>query len=241
MTPTAKPSNTHQSPLELKGSVFTLTVLRLFDLDLPRVGEALATKLAQVPGFFDQAPVVIDLMSLPDRYNPAPLPDLLDLLRQHSLVPVAIRSEEPDTLAEARSLGVGVLPQGRSAGATPSSTSEPAKTTRPPGPNRIIDTPVRSGQQIYSQGDLTIMASVSAGAEVMAEGSIHIYGALRGRALAGVQGDERARIFCQQLAAELVSVAGIYTIAEDIPAQFHGRATQIALEKENLRIMALGT
>jgi septum site-determining protein MinC len=100
--------------------------------------------------------------------------------------------------------------------------------------------PVRSGQQVYAENrDLTVLTTVGAGAEVIADGSIHIYGALRGRALAGAQGNEKARIFCREFHAELVAVAGHYKVLEDIPKELRGKPVQIWLDNEELRIAAL--
>ncbi|MBC8057587.1 MAG: septum site-determining protein MinC, partial [Rhizobiales bacterium] len=100
--------------------------------------------------------------------------------------------------------------------------------------------PVRSGQQVYAQSrDLTVCATVGAGAEVIADGSIHIYGPLRGRALAGAQGNEKARIFCREFHAELVAVAGHYKVLEDIPKELRGKAVQVWLDKDQLHIAAL--
>jgi septum site-determining protein MinC len=100
--------------------------------------------------------------------------------------------------------------------------------------------PVRSGQQVYAQNrDLTVCATVGAGAEVIADGSIHIYGALRGRALAGAQGFEQARIFCREFHAELVAIAGNYMVLDEVPKELHGKPVQVWLEKNELRIAAL--
>lgn len=100
--------------------------------------------------------------------------------------------------------------------------------------------PVRSGQQLYAQNrDLTICATVGAGAEVIADGSIHIYGALRGRALAGAGGLTTARIFCREFNAELVAVAGTYKVLEEIPKKLIGKPVQIWLENDHLRIEEL--
>ena len=107
-------------------------------------------------------------------------------------------------------------------------------------PGRVQATPVRSGQQVYAeQRDLTVLATVGAGAEVIADGSIHIYGALRGRALAGAQGFEQARIFCREFPAELVAIAGHYKVLEDMPAALRGKPVQIWLEKGQLHLAAL--
>jgi septum site-determining protein MinC len=120
----------------------------------------------------------------------------------------------------------------------PAAKPAPAPAIGEPG---LVQTaPVRSGQQVYAENrDLTIVTTVGAGAEVIADGSIHIYGALRGRALAGAQGNEKARIFCREFHAELVAIAGHYKVLEDIPQQLHGKAVQIWLEREQLTIAAL--
>ena len=107
------------------------------------------------------------------------------------------------------------------------------------GHTLVIDQPVRSGQQIYSRGDLIVLAPVSTGAELLAEGHIHVYNTLRGRALAGVRGDQSARIFCQKLDAELVSIAGIYRVAEDLPEQHRKQAVHITLDGDAMRFADL--
>ncbi len=119
----------------------------------------------------------------------------------------------------------------KSKAATPATASQPGL---------IQKTPVRSGQQVYADNrDLTVLTTVGAGAEVIADGSIHIYGALRGRALAGAQGNENARIFCREFQAELVAIAGHYKVLEDIPKELRGKPVQIWLDNEQLHIAAL--
>ncbi|MFD1298833.1 septum site-determining protein MinC, partial [Lysobacter gummosus] len=116
----------------------------------------------------------------------------------------------------------------------------PAATTAASSVGMIQSTPVRSGQQIYADNrDLTVLTTVGAGAEVIADGSVHIYGPLRGRALAGAQGNTKARIFCREFHAELVAIAGHYKVLEDIPKELRGKAVQIWLEDEQIKIAAL--
>ena len=119
-----------------------------------------------------------------------------------------------------------------------------ARASVPPAPagqpGLIQATPVRSGQQVYADNrDLTVLATVGAGAEVIADGSVHIYGTLRGRALAGAQGNEKARIFCRAFHAELVAIAGNYKVLEEIPKELHGKAVQVWLDGGQLKIAAL--
>jgi septum site-determining protein MinC len=123
-----------------------------------------------------------------------------------------------------------------------SANEEPHERAAPPpsSPGLVHVAPVRSGQQVYAQGrDLTVCAAVGAGAEVMADGSVHVYGPLRGRAMAGALGDTGARIFCREFHAELVAVAGHYKVLDEIPKEFHGRPVQIFLRDESLVIEEL--
>ena len=225
-------------PFELKGSLFTLTVLHLFQLDRVAIERHLARKVEQAPSFFSNTPVVIDLEDLaepPNGLDKADFNGLYELLRGHGMAPVGIRNGSPELQAVARQAGLPMLPDSRSAGAT-------RKTERPeptPVRSRIVNHPVRSGQQIYApDGDLIVVGAVSAGAEVIADGNIHIYGALRGRALAGVKGDVETRIFCQSLEAELISIAGRYRISEQINLDLadRGKAMQIHLADDRLVI-----
>src|SRR5690606_25484168 len=120
----------------------------------------------------------------------------------------------------------------RSRAAAPAAADAAARNG---SPGLMQATAVRSGQQVYADNrDLTVLAAVGAGAEVIADGSIHIYGALRGRALAGAQGNTRARIFCREFHAELVAVAGHYKVLEDIPAELRGKAVQVWLDGDQL-------
>ncbi|WP_068819981.1 septum site-determining protein MinC, partial [Xanthomonas graminis] len=114
----------------------------------------------------------------------------------------------------------------------------PAPAARPQ-PGRMQKTAVRSGQQLYAENcDLTVVATVGAGAEVISDGSIHIYGSLRGRALAGAQGNTEARIFCRDFHAELVAIAGHYKVLDDIPKELRGKAVQVWLEQDQIKIAA---
>ena len=129
------------------------------------------------------------------------------------------------------------------AGSAPAEPAAAATASPPPAPGcagQMHLQPVRSGQQVYAQGrDLTLCAPVGAGAEVIADGSVHVYGALRGRALAGAQGDTSARIFCREFRAELVAIAGHYKVMEEIPADLHGKPVQVWLENDKLLLAAM--
>ncbi len=220
-------------PFELKGSLFTLTVLHLFRLDRPAIERYLAEKIKQAPSFFNNTPVVIDLEGLAEPKDGADLRGLYELLRGHGMIPVGIRNGGPKFQAAARLAGIPVLPESRASGA--------AKKPEPSAPGaprtRIINHPVRSGQEIYApDGDLVILGAVSDGADVVADGNIHVYGALRGRALAGVKGDVEAWIFCQSLEAQLVSIAGRDRLSDQLDPSEGNRAVQIHLKEERLII-----
>ncbi|KAB7622556.1 septum site-determining protein MinC [Alkalilimnicola sp. S0819] len=231
-------ANAAQPAFELKGRMLTVSVLRVLQAELEPLLVQLDEKLATAPGFFRGLPVILDL----EAAMPAEaLGKLLTALRQRELVPMGVRGGNPAVEAAAREAGVGIFP--RLDGAAAPRAPEPAAAPAPaeqPGAAMVVAQPVRSGQQVYAKGrDLVVLAPVQAGAEVLADGHIHVYGPLRGRALAGVRGDTTARIFCQSLEAELVSVAGSYQISEHISEQERGRAVQISLHGEELRIQAL--
>jgi septum site-determining protein MinC len=223
-------------PFELKGSLFTLTVLHLFQLDRAAIEQYLREKVKQAPSFFNNTPVVIDLEGLVEPGNGmdgADFNGLYELLRGYGMAPVGIRNGSSELQLAARQAGLPVLPESRST----SSARKPERADPAPARNRVVNHPVRSGQQIYvPDGDLIVLGAVSAGAELIADGNIHIYGALRGRALAGVRGDVETWIFCQSLEAELVSIAGRYRISEQLDAADRGKAVQVHLVDERLVI-----
>lgn len=226
-------TNEDPLPFELKGSLFTLTILHLFQLDRAAIERHLAEKVKQAPGFFNNTPVVIDLENVVEPQNGEDFTGLSEALRSYGMVPVGVRNGSPQLQAAARLAGLPVLPESRTAG----STKKPERTEPAPARSRIVNHPVRSGQELYApDGDLIVVGTVSAGAEVIADGNIHIYGALRGRALAGVKGDLEARIFCQSLEAELISIAGRYRVSEQIEASDRGKAVQIHLSGDRLMI-----
>lgn len=228
-------------PFEFKGSLLSLLILQLFDSNKVKIAEQLAKKVEQAPAFFKQAPIVIDLQTIQN--DEIDLPYLVDLLRTHGLVPVAIRGGNPQQQATAIQLTLGLLTANATRIERPhqkiSSNREAQNTEKSTVPTKIITQPVRSGQQVVAQeGDLVILAAVNAGAEVLAHRHIHIYSALRGRALAGINGDVQARIFCQHFEAELVAIAGHYQINEQIPNAVYSRATQVYLAENTLKIEA---
>jgi len=219
--------------LEFKGNLLTLMILHLFETDNEKIAEQLAEKISKAPGFFQQAPVIIDLHAVHDDNN-IKLAELVRLLRNHGLIPVAIRGGNPQQNETAVSLNLGLLLDSKTV--RTSRALEPELATTAPSPPKIITQQIRSGQQVVAlEGDLIVLAPVSHGAEVLAQRHIHIYGALRGRALAGVNGDNEARIFCQHLDAELISIAGQYQVNEELPLELRGKSAQIYLQDDTLK------
>ncbi len=231
---------------ELKGSLFTLTILQLASCDIDVIQKQLGTLISRTPKFFQQAPLVICLTKLNNLSVSLDFTALMKSLKQLSLVPVGIRGGNPQQNFAATEAGLAIMPQGKdeSLFSRKSKPAAPAKPQAKPEaakplyrPTKVIDKPVRSGQQVYAAGgDLVILSSVSHGAEILAEGNIHVYGKLRGRALAGVQGDNNARIFCAELDAELVSVAGQYLLKEDLQQQAIDKNAHVYLKDGRIQI-----
>lgn len=217
--------------LEFRGRMMTLTVARVTQPHLDILTTQLETQLARSPGFFNGLPLLLELAD--DQIS---LEGVVSLLRKHGLTPVAIYRPSERQAQAARDAGLGIVDDKR----MPAAATEPAAKKTAHTPVRIVNEPVRSGQQIYARGgDLVIVSSVGAGAEVIADGCIHVYGALRGRALAGVQGDASARIFCREMGAELVSIAGAYKVAEDMKETVIGRSVQVYRDGDKLRVEKL--
>jgi len=243
---------------KLKGSSFTLTALQLINPDLQQIEKELLVKVQQAPKFFDNTPVVIDLQSLTSDARRMDLTQLITILQKYQLLPIGLKGGSPQHQTVAAQLGLVILPESTDRGLAqeePRKASVTTKTTAKTAVKSngtaskevkksstlVINQPIRSGQQIYAQGgDLIVLSSVSVGAELLADGHIHVYGPLRGRALAGVMGDSGARIFCHSLEAELVSVSGNYKISEHLKEMQHWKkSVMIYLEEERLQIVEL--
>ena len=258
----------------LKGSSFTLPVLKLSTFDLTRIAQGLNAHLANALEFFKHAPVVVDLTETRELPDNRDFSGLAQLLKQYQLVCVAVQNGTNEQHNAAIATGLAVLtgqlklhpkyPQvpalseGDTAAAQVASSAAVARAassqsveqattrevTREVIPaamgtiSKVVNQPIRSGQRVYAKGgDLILLAAANAGAEIMADGNIHIYAPLRGRALAGVSGDTSARIFCHSLEAELVAVAGSYRVFEEvIPKELYKKSVQIFLDGEQLKI-----
>lgn len=234
---------------ELKGELFTLTVFHLRSIDLKQVEVDLTERLAANPQFFKQIPVIVDLSAIGSGNN-LDFNWLKNLLISKEIIPVALRGVTSEMEARAIKADWAILPEGMvgHSGETKKTESSDVTTLPQNGvdgsdpqsehlKSSIVKTQVRSGQQVHiEEGDLIVINSVNVGAELLADGNIHVYGALRGRALAGIHGNEDARIFCQSLEAELISIAGRYKMLEEIPEEWRGKAVQIYLENDEFKI-----
>lgn len=216
---------------KLKGRLYTFTVVHLLNIDRLLFEQQLLEVIAQAPRLFDRTPVVLDCSSITGvEFD---LQSLCQTMRQHGLVPVAIQGGGPllETLAHCQGLAVFNTSSTHDKPIIEKSQEPSVETIR----TKLLTSPVRSGQQVVSKGgDLVITSAVSHGAELLADGNIHVYGALRGRALAGIAGDKQARIFCQSLEAELVSIAGYYRLSDAI-GTFTGPC-QIYLQDDRIQI-----
>lgn len=217
---------------KLKGRLYTFTVLQLLNTDAVLFAQQLDDVIIKAPKLFNGTPIVLDCSALHD--GEVDLDEFFQIMRLHGMLPVAIQGANPLLAVLAQAKGVPVL---HASSAHDKLLVE--ETQHEPVPlitaTKTLTTPVRSGQQVVSKGsDLIITASVSHGAELLADGNIHVYGVLRGRALAGMSGDRNARIFCQALEAELVSIAGFYRLSDAIEP--YAGACQIYLQEEHICI-----
>jgi septum site-determining protein MinC len=168
------------APFDMKAGQFTIPTLVLRDTDLAGLDTFLAQQVARLPSFFDQAPVAIDLSSLPNQGELPEFPMMVGMLRGHGMIPVGVRGASAEQKAQAIALELAIMPAGRK-GAVGKTDPAPRETAAAPSRRAlVVEKPVRSGQRVYARGgDLVVLAGVSSGAEVMADGHIHAYGALR--------------------------------------------------------------
>lgn len=245
--------------VDLKGTVFTLPVLQIHSSSIEAIELELTERLAAALTFFQHAPVVIDLEKLAGRA--LDFGELLKLLARQDLVSVGVKNGSAQQNALAISAGLAVLKGGTLQDILPETTdgskgdpgSEKATSLAKSGstetmpetcvaaPTKVVTQPVRSGQQIYARGgDLIVLAAVNPGAEIVADGNIHVYAPMKGRALAGVLGNAHARIFCHAMQAELIAIAGNFRVFEDqLPANIRGKTVQAYLDGEQLLVEAI--
>ena len=248
--------------VELKFGQVGIASVRVRRNDAAMLHAELERRVRAAPQLFERAAVVMDLSTLPAQPDDGEADALLEAVRAAGMLPVALAYGTSENDALARRLGLPLLARFRAQYERGPESATQAETSVPTAPDsktasKQIAEPapagasgsalalhhaqaVRTGQQLYAQGrDLIVVAPVANGAEVLADGNVHVYGPLRGRAFAGALGDERARIFCSEFRAELVSIAGHYRVFEEIPEQYEGRAVQISLDGGKLKIANL--
>lgn len=235
------------------GGMFTVMVVRIDDPNDVNFESRLAEQVARSPAFFANAPVVLDLKNCNGLATADGFQSLRRLMRRQHLVAIGVQNANATQIRAAMNAELAAFPPSqarRETAETPTATTQPPQTppaeAPPPtaagmtGRTKLVTHPVRSGTQIYARGgDLIVLNSVSQGAEVIADGNVHIYGALRGRAVAGASGDLDARIFTDRLEAELLCVAGHYLVSEAIAPEFINQSVQIALVDDRLTIARL--
>lgn len=241
---------TSQAPtFELKGSPLTLMVLYLLSTDGEALAEQFRAKFGQTPDLLRHAPLVLDLSGVRDA--DIDFGTLLDTIRNFGFVPAAVRGYSPKQREDAVAAGLGLLPEGRGRADIPVEAAPPPAAPPPPelpaaaqpphrAPVKVVTQPIRSGQRIVAEGDLIVLSSVSAGSEILAGRNIHVYGALRGRALAGARGDSEARIFCLNFNPELAAIAGEYIVNEELDPEHVGQQVLVSLEEERLKVEPFG-
>ena len=238
---------------EFKSATLPLIAVILKTADLPLLASALEEQLADSPDFFEQEPVVIDLSQLPEHLGGGPpatidFRALRDLLARYQTQPIALRGGSDAHNAAARAAGLSVAampaapaPRAPAPPAEPPASEAPQIVREVPVPANgtlLIDKPLRSGQQVYARGgDVVVTAVVSFGAEVIADGNVHVYAPLRGKAIAGARGNTEARIFSTCMEAQLVAIAGIYRTNEvALPDSVLGKSAQVRLDGKKIAI-----
>lgn len=225
---------------EIKSANLPLVALLLKSADLAKLDQELKQRYGDVPAFFDQDPLLIDLSLLPAQVESVDFEALLALLRPYSVLPIAVRGGSSELTAQAQAAGLVLATDALVQRATPSQTNDNSKTPATPSPSvptsaMVIDKPLRSGQQVYARGrDLIVMAMVNPGAEVIADGHIHVYAPLRGKAMAGARGNTEARIWALSMEPQLISIAGVYRTSENaLPDSVRGQPAQVRLQSSN--------
>jgi len=257
-----------EAVMELKGEMSMLNVLHLHSTDVSEICQQLEKKRDEVPAFFQNSPVIVDCADIAYDLENLDLALLKQEITDLMFVPVGMRGMEPEQQAMVMKAGWPALrsvakkktakPDTNKAENTPavaeSTTEETRQSEASPAPERtktavthtkensteVFKKPIRSGQQVFvDAGDAVLLTHTSAGSEVMAGGSVHVYGAIRGRVLAGVHGDISARIFCRSLDAELIAIAGRYQLLDEGTTDLRGKPAMIRLDGEKLIIEEL--
>ncbi len=231
--------------VEIKGEMMLFSVLQLGSPDMGKFRQGLQDKRDSLPQLFANSPLVVDCSLLGDACRELDMIRLRGVILELGFIPVGIRNILDECAESAIQAGWAILRAGRTVMPRPERVAAleereapaPAMPEAPTSSVKVIDRPLRSGQQVYfPDGNIVVLQHTSAGSEILAGGSVHVYGSLRGRVLAGIGGDTSARIFCQKLEAELVAIAGHYRLLDDIDTNLKGCPAMVWLEGEKLKI-----
>jgi septum site-determining protein MinC len=251
-TPAGAPQPT---VVDIRYGQMGLVLVRIRTTDPGTILDELTGRIATAPHFFRRTGVCLDLSALENTPEAADIRTVIDAIRRAGMLAIGLAGDSAEVEAVSNVLNLPILSGFRAsrspiavaqptpaapaaAPAAPAVSAEPADSSRA---TLIQEQTVRSGQRIYARNrDLVVTAGVGAGAEVMADGCLHIYGSLRGRAMAGARGHLAARVFCQEFYAELVSIAGVFRVFETIPAELAGKPVQAWLAGEDLHFARVG-
>jgi septum site-determining protein MinC len=224
-------SGTATLSFEIKSAQLPLVALLLHSTDTAQLQQDLLARFGDVPDFFDQDPLLIDLTTLGGQDTVPEFDYLLPLLRDRRLRPLAFKGGNARQREAALACGLVAAEDADWARAQALETPQSMSASVASAPAMVVDKPLRSGQQVYARGrDLVVLAMVNPGAEVIADGHIHVYAPLRGKAIAGARGNPDARIFASSLEAELVSIAGVYRTSDvPLPDNVRGKPAQVRL------------
>ncbi len=226
--------------IDLKGSILSLTVLKLYSSDIDTTKQAIDDKINQAPDFFVGVPVVLEPEV--ETLDPTFLALLMEYLNQKQMIPIGIRSSDAAIKEQAEYAGLAVFGEDANLKKRAKQAKQQPKQEEAPGLKTamVVQGSVRSGQQVYAKDrDLIVMGSVNPGAEAMADGNVHVYGAVRGKVFAGSQGEVSARIFAQKIDPELVCIAGLYQLSEDIADEYKQGFIEVALLNDQLQFKNL--
>jgi septum site-determining protein MinC len=233
--------------LELRSAALMLIAVVLKTTELETLAVELEQRASVMPGLFEDEPVAIDLSCVREAEDPVRFTELIALLRRHRMVPLAVRGGNAAQMAAAFAAGLveaseGARPVREQPAAPPVVPTERiVEVQLPAQPPMLIERPLRSGQQVYARDrDLVVLALVSHGADIIADGHIHVYAPLRGRAIAGAKGNTAARIFTTTMQAQLLAIAGVYRTTDvALPTEVLGRAAMVRLAGDSLLVEPL--
>lgn len=233
--------------VEIRFGQVGLAQVRLRTVEAGIILDELTGRVAAAPQFFERTAVCLDLSALEKEPSTSEMRDVFDAVRRAGMIAVGLAHGTATVDELARSLDVPVLTQFRVQGKAAVVKETPRPAPPPPEPpishppTLMQHQPVRSGQRVYARhSDLVVTSTVGAGAEVIADGCVHIYGPLRGRAVAGARGEVTARVFCQEFHAELISIAGVFRVFETLPPELVGKPVQAWLDGDDLRFARIG-